>query len=208
MIESLPMKYLSLVLALSLCLFLSACSFISNPLDETKFYILQEPAHMTNNATFSENDVRIGLLPVSIPNYLKRQQIVLRENHNASVVIDDYNRWAEGLDLAIARVMPLALNNEFSKSSLSDRNVLEIRMGISVDEKLSIEILAFEGDLNKSATLKAHWFIQTKDDHLIENIFEKSLPVGNNYDSLVATLSTLLEEMAKSIVSDYSKYVK
>ncbi len=188
------------------CVFLSACA--STSISDVHFYVLQNEQFSQSSAKevhVKQDDFRIGLLPVRIPNYLKRNQIILKEDESTIVKIEENHRWAESLELGISRILALALDNEFNETSFSNRSVSELRMGLSVDEKINVDILAFEGNIGSSARIKAQWFLEKSSGEIIENVFEKSISAGNNYTDLVSALSSLLEDMAKSIVNDYVK---
>ncbi len=182
-------KYLFLCLIVLLSS-LSACSSSSVPV---KYYLLSAPEALSINETSNH---RIGILPVRMPTYLQRTQMVLRESDKAEVRIDEFNRWAEDLPLAFQRVLSIALTNELASSGTS---ASPLRLGFPVDYKLTIDIRNFEGDLQKNVILDASWILQENSDILLEGNFKKTLSVGSTYQDLITIQGELIEELAKEI---------
>lgn len=178
-------------LLIILSLFLFACS---PSVDSTQFYLLPEP--MVKNTEDKVNLSYIAVLPVNMPDYLKKPQIVLRDGKSTQVHIESFHRWSEGLDEAFQRVMSTSLANELISTKLG---VMPLRAGFPVNYKLTIDIRSFEGDLNKSASLDAYWIIQGNSKSVLEGYYSNSLPVGASYSSLIETQSKLVQDMAASI---------
>ena len=82
-----------------LWLALSGCGSTPSP----KFYLL-EPSAPVAPAAASDKRALIVLAPVRIPHYLDRAQIVTASGDNG-YQLSELNRWAEGLDHNITRVL-------------------------------------------------------------------------------------------------------
>ena len=76
------------LLALMLCLYSCAGKSTSS-----KFYVLSP---MPQSALSATEGTTIGVLPVAMPDYLDRPQIVTRASEN-KIKIDEFSRWAEPL---------------------------------------------------------------------------------------------------------------
>ncbi len=182
-------------IAIMCVLFLTACS--SHNLQNTNFYVLEAP--MIED-TFSEVHTKIGVLPINLPSYLDRQQMVLRDENSTQVRIDEYNRWAEHLDNAFLRVLIAALSNELDSENIG---VSELTMGIPVDEKLAVSVNSFEGSIGGSVSLNAVWTFTQSSETLLEGHFNSSISAGNDYNSLVSAQSALIQQLAKDIAAKY-----
>ncbi len=190
-------------------MFLTACS--SSSLSNVNYYILQN----TDNAVVveaekitdikTEKDLCIGVLPVTIPAYLNRAQIVLREPTSTKVAINEYHRWAEKLDEAIQRTLAIALDNDLAKENTS---AVVLKMGFPIDYKLVVEVLAFEGALNGEAHIDAVWALEDREEILLEGHYKKSMPTGATYEELIEKQSMLVEALAGNIADAYREMKK
>jgi uncharacterized lipoprotein YmbA len=85
---------------------LAGCSVVPPPLeDPTRYFVL---SGVPASATPAEGGLRIGVRTVRLAGYLNRREMVVRAAAN-EVEFRDYQRWAEPLDAAIARVLRSAL---------------------------------------------------------------------------------------------------
>ncbi len=174
---------------------LSSCVFRTEP---TNYYILKSEAH--NNLEQKSKSqklqgVIISVLPVELPQYLSRIEMVTREG-NVNILVHDFYEWGEDLDKGIARVLSTSLSQ---KLNLVGAVVTPLHLGITPSYLLKIEILNFEGELEKSTSLQARWTLQEGSEIIRQEIFTASLPLLN-----VSSGQDFNREEYMKIFSDYA----
>ena len=94
------------LLSSAVCLLLAAgCNVIPPPqADSTRYYALASPALDQPVARPTSGTLRLGLKPVDVAPYLKKDLLVLRRGEN-ELVYNEYARWAEPLEASIARAV-------------------------------------------------------------------------------------------------------
>lgn len=151
----------------------------------------------------------IALSQVLIPQYLDRPQLVTRE-HNVDFTIVDNNRWGEELPSGIARVLSISLSKHLTSIGATTS---PLRIGLSPDYTINIEILAFEGILNGDVRLRALWTLDASSKNrearerasnsgsgkLWQAFFDKSMPAGTNYASYVEAYGALVDALGLEI---------
>ena len=86
-------------------LLVAGCNVIPPPqADSTRYYALASPALDTPVARPTSGTLRLGLKPVDVAPYLKKDLLVLRRGEN-ELVYNEYARWAEPLEASIARAV-------------------------------------------------------------------------------------------------------
>ncbi len=124
------------IVALALALLASACG---SPAPQIDFYSLASPsAPAAPTAPPSKLAIHVG--PVSVPDAVDRQQMVLRLDENR-VDIDDQHRWVEPLKNAIPRLLADAIAYE-----LNTPNVLTSRQSsaLDIDYRVAIDVQHFD----------------------------------------------------------------
>jgi uncharacterized lipoprotein YmbA len=87
---------------------LSGCNVVPPAQDDpTRHFVLSDPAAQAAPAP-APGAARIGLRTVKLEGYLARKSMVVRTGQN-EVEFEDYMRWAEPLEGAIARIVRLRL---------------------------------------------------------------------------------------------------
>ena len=143
-------KFLKILIPLMLAALLAGCA-TSSP---TRYYTLSavsEPA-AAPQAKFS---VSVG--PVSVPAFVDRQQMVVRTGPN-QVFIDEYDRWASPLKDGIGRVV---VQNLVSMLGTSHVTLFPESSAAGAKYRAIIDVLRFESELGKSATLDAGWTVSS-----------------------------------------------
>ena len=180
----------ALVSALALALALTGCSLPaqlkSSP--SVRYYVLSSPLP----ASSASESAGIGVLPVTLPGYLTRQQIVLRDADGINITINEYDRWAEGLGQGISRVLCDAL-------AVRGIPALPLRTGAKVTEKLMLDVRRLDGPLNGEVTIDVVWRLQRDGDVLKSAHFVASRPAGESIESMVEAESLLVRDLADSI---------
>ena len=134
-----------LLLALTLCL--SACAGKST---SSKFYVLSA---MPQSALSAAEGTTIGVLPVAMPDYLDRPQIVTRASEN-EIKIDEFSRWAEPLKESFTRALVQNLS-----SLLDTVKVVKTTgsAGFPMALQVGVEVLQFDGTLGGDVVLIVKW---------------------------------------------------
>lgn len=130
----------------ALALFLAGCA-ASAPL---RYYLL--PA-LAESEAGPRSDLRLGVGPVRLPEYLERPQMVaLGRDHELRV--DDDHRWAEPLRDNVARVLA-----ENLVRLLGTERVLAHPWRQPVDLQVAVELLRFEAGPDGAVELAARWVL-------------------------------------------------
>lgn len=151
----------------------------------------------------------VALSQVIIPQYLDRQQLVTRED-NVDFSIDENNRWGEELSSGISRVFCTSLTKHLTKIGATSS---ALRVGLSPDYTISLEIRSFEGTLNGSVRLRALWTLdastkrksnrdrtdRSTTNTLWQAFFDKTINTGNDYTSYVNAYGALVDSLAQEI---------
>ena len=170
--------------------------------EPAKFYTLRSipGSDMGGLPETALQGISIGVGPISIPDYLDRQQIVTTSKQN-NVELSEFNRWAGSLKDSIVRV----LSENLSILLSSDRVFLfPWRGAIIVDYHIGVDVIQFDGELGGNATLTARWGIfsgKGKKELLVKksNFTE---PVGEKgYDALVAAQSRALMHLSRDMAA-------
>ena len=147
----------AIVSALVLALAVTGCSLPaqlkSSP--AVRYYVLSSSLP----ASSSTESAGIGVLPVTLPGYLTRQQIVLRDADGINITINEYDRWGESLGQGISRVLCDAL-------AVHGIPALPLRTGAKVTDKLMLDVRRLDGPLEGNVTLDVVWRLQRDGDVL------------------------------------------
>ncbi len=180
----------ALLPAIMLALAVSGCSFPAQFKSSrtVNYYVLSSPlpAGTTSEAA------GIGVLPVTLPGYLSRQQIVLRDTDGVTITINEFDRWGESLGQGISRVLC---------DSLAVRGIsaLPLRTGAKVTDKLMLDVRRLDGPLEGNVTLDVVWRLQRDGDVLKSGHVVKARPAGETISSMVEAQSLLVQDLASAI---------
>lgn len=207
---------------LSVFLMLSACSAGISSID---YYILEIPHVSVEGMQGSENtqgshekyealqdtednieiDMNlngslISILPIAVPRYLDRPQLVTR-NGEVGIFIDESNRWGETLPLGIVRILSNSLTY-----NLSDIKTwaMPLRMGSTPDYTIQVEIINLEGSLEGTVKLKALWILQKDGKKIWQSTYEQSLVTGATYSSYVQAYASLIDKLGEEMAKIFS----
>lgn len=141
------------VLAFVTAVMLAACG--GTPVKESYYTLSSAPAAGTQQSA----GPAIFVGPVSVPEAVDRNQMVLRTGANEVEISEQY-LWAEPLKSAIPRVIGDALSRELGTSRvLTSRSAA----ALPVDYRVAIEIQRFDSSLEEGATIDALWTITKAD---------------------------------------------
>lgn len=121
-----------------------------------QLYVLNAITAPDPAAPSRSRDMRtLAILPVSVPDYLDRREIVSRTaDHRLEV--SDSDRWGEGLPDGLARVLTVDLGQLLAQDGFV---VTGGQHQPKVDAELSLTVDAFEVDPDGNAVLAARWMI-------------------------------------------------
>lgn len=187
------MKYILRCLSLIALASLNGCG--TTP--AAKFYLLE--ASQPANAPLADATAIVVMAPVRIPRYLDRSQIVSADGHNG-YQLSELNRWAEGLDHNITRVLQQDL------SQLVPATVLLSAPAETSTLKLTVTILEFHVDAEGQASLKAQWQI-SRGNQLLGLHRQNYLKLASNsdYSKMVAGLNACLGQLSGDIATSLQK---
>jgi uncharacterized lipoprotein YmbA len=183
-------------LLLTLTLYLSACAGTSA---SSKFYVLSP---MPQSALSATEGTTIEVLPVAMPDYLDRPQIVTRVSEN-EIKIDEFSRWAEPLKESFTRALVQNLS-----SLLGTAKVIRTTEspGIPMALQVRVEVVQFDGTLGGDVVLVVKWglFGEGGKKLLIAKRSSFKEPTGAaTYEAFVAAesraVAALSRELAEAI---------
>lgn len=182
----------ALLLTLALAATLTGCSFPaqlrSSP--SVHYYVLSSPLPPGS----ASEAASIGVLPVTLPGYLSRQQIVLRDTDDVSITINEYDRWGESLSQGISRVLCDTL-------AIKGVPALPLRTGAKVTDKLMLDVRRLDGPLGGDVVFDVVWRLQRDGEVLNSGHMVKRRPAGDDLESLVNAQSLLVQDLAAEIAA-------
>jgi uncharacterized lipoprotein YmbA len=170
--------------------------------EPSRFYMLT-PMPGLDAEVLSETvaqNLSVGVGPISMPDYLDRQQIVTTSNQN-EIKMSEFDRWAGSLEDSVARVL-----SENLSVLLSTDNVLLFpwRGAITVDYQIGVEVIQFDGELGGNASLIARWGIFSPKEKKVLLVKKSSFtePAGEKgYEALVAAQSRALGRLSSDMAA-------
>jgi uncharacterized protein len=174
------------------CLAAVATGCASSP--PPRFYTLScSPAAP---AVAQKADCSVSVGPVTVPPFVDRRQIVLRTGPN-QVFIDEFNRWASPLREDIGRVVVENLVTILGTPQVS----LYSQSPPGASSRVPIDVLRFDSELGKAATLDAIWVVGSARDGQFRRGRSTMTETAQDggYAGLVAAHSRALEKMSLEI---------
>lgn len=175
---------------------LSACT--SAPV--TRTYVLSAAAGAGTGAAASAKPVAVAVSDVSLPQYLDRTQIVIRGRGHRVLVIEN-ELWAGNLREDMLRVLV-----ENLVVLLASENVVGAAhvQRIAPEYRVAVEVLRFERDAAGPVVLGARWWLTRAADGMVlasrvETLTGAPLAADAPYEAIVASMSTVYAEFAKTI---------
>ncbi|MEN6320739.1 MAG: PqiC family protein [Syntrophaceae bacterium] len=183
-------KYMNILISCAIVTLIAGCAS-SSP---TRFYTLSStlaPA-VTPQANYS-----ISVGPVLVPPVVDRPQIVVRTGPN-KVFIDEFDRWASPLKEDIARVI---VENLVSMLGTAQITLFPQSTAAGASYRVIIEILRFDSEPGKAATLDALWTVSSAKDgrsHRGRTTLNEATHSGD-YAALVAAHSRALGQLSGDV---------
>jgi len=166
----------------------------------SSFYVLSSLTGTggTHETASEKRQVTIGIIPVELPAYLDRQQIVTRVNAN-ELHLAGFDEWAEPLEDNFTRVLMENLSILLPTDSFI---ILHGRGPEPADYQVQVEVIRFDGSLAGHASLLARWTILGQDDKKIfitrKSAFKEAAGAPG-YKALVAAQSKTVEALSREI---------
>jgi uncharacterized lipoprotein YmbA len=172
----------------------------------TRFYLMNPMADAGHvSPADGNNGVSIALVPVELPEHLNRPQIVTRQDGH-QVRVDEFNRWAEPLKVHVTEILAENLSMLLGTEGVTITNRLkQAEDGFH----LSVEILRFDGWLDKEATLVCRWHLGRGGEPVNAHPerFSAIRPLeGSEYADLVAVMSGMLADLSREIAKKIDAY--
>ncbi len=189
-IQKFPIQVVVLFLALAICL--SACGGKSAT---SKFYVLSP---LPQAGLSAAEGTTIGVLPVSMPDYLDRPQIVTRVSEN-EIKLDEFSRWAEPLKDSFTRALVQNLS-----TLLNTAKVVKTTGGKGFPMALQVgaEVVQFDGTLGGDVVLIVKWGLFEADGKKLllgkRSTFKEPTGAGT-YEALVAAESKAVAALSREI---------
>lgn len=158
-------------------------------------YYMLNPVSAPGTAPQANFSVSVG--PVSVPAFIDRQQIVTRTGPNR-VHIDEFERWASPLKENIGRVVVQDLVSLLGTSRVT---LFPETSAAGSSYRAVIDIMRFDSELGKSATLDAGWTVssaKSEESHRGRTTVTETAQ-GNDYAALVAAHSRALGKLSADI---------
>ena len=161
-----------------------------------RFYTLNSTP-VTKATQQADYSVSVG--PVSIPAAVDRPQIVVRTDPH-QVSINEFHRWASPLKDDIARVI---VENLIALLGTTRISVFPRAQASDTNYRCIVDILRFDSEPDKAATLDALWKVtSTKDGQVRHGRTTLSEPAqGSGFAALVAAHSRALEKLSADIAA-------
>lgn len=179
------MKF-KIILFFGLCFGLSAC--FGGRSADPNFYTLSP----VTEKSISDKNVSIGINRVRVARYLDRPQIITQKE-GGEIDVSEMNRWIEPLSNLIARTVASDIKNALPKSTVKTRAIGQENF----DYIISLEIIAMDSILGKTATLNGWWKIYDRNEKLLfRHQTIETLPLGKTYEDLATVQSQLIGKLA------------
>lgn len=177
----------------TLCLLLTGLVAACGSTPRSNYYMLSANA----KASMGSEGPSIGVGPVSVPEYLKRREMVLNRSANR-LHLADFDRWAEPLDAGVLRVTALNLSRLLKTQQVQ---TFPWRRSNPPDFGISIAIIQFSMK-GRQALLVAEWTVTepATGKAVIQQISHlENSATGGDPEDVAVTYSELLRELSKEI---------
>lgn len=196
------MKPMGFLQCLCLALSLGGCVLLGNR-QVTRFYVLTPLTDMppviqaAGASPEARQPVSVGLMPVEIPRYLDRPQIVTRISAH-ELVLAELDQWAEPLPDSVTHVLAENLTRLLSTHHI---NVVPLQRANRSAYRVEVTLMRFESDADH-CVLSARWTLVDERDNAerIQNTFDVHIPLETSgYDAVVGAMSRALAALSRDI---------
>ena len=180
----------------TLCIFgmSLSCSRTQPP----RFYALSALVPPAASGTLDLGKTTLAVGPVALPEYVDRPQIVTQQGQH-TYELADFDQWAEPVDDNFSRVLTDNLSSLLRAEEIA---VFPWQSSFDSTYRVKVEVTRFSGTVGGSASLRARWYIFSKDTKTPlatrQSNFSESVS-GQDYEALVAALSRTIESLSQAI---------
>ncbi len=140
----------------------------------------------------------IGIMPIEIPDYLDRPEIVTRNSFNG-LSLAEYDRWGGDLRNDIARVLAETLSTSLPSNRVI---ILSGRRSAPANYQLTVQVRRFEPMPDGRVRLAAQWSITENPGQTV--LFRSNSDVSENvsgpgYQAIVDAMSRAVERLGQEI---------
>jgi len=190
------MKTIYTLLLLVPVLLLAGC--IGNPTKPSEFYVLSINPGTPVSSTLAEDEVSLGLGPLTLPEIYDRPQIVTRGEANR-ITLAEYDRWGGDLNKDLGRALAGNLMSRLN----TDRIVpFPWPRRYDPDFQVTVRLFRFDGVLGSNAALEGIWRILDahKGCELVADRFSITEATdGPGYPALVTAMSRAVAKLSQAI---------
>ena len=164
------------------------------------YYVLS--AATSTQVQSARNGPRIGLGPVTLPDYLDRPQIVTRVA-GSRLELSNAHRWAEPLTASFKRALLTNLERELPNSAIV---VHPWRSSLTISRQVQIEITRFDRDADGAFHLSARWSVSQAgvSDTAATQRSDIEIPLSakaDDYDTMVGAANGAVAALAATIAA-------
>ncbi|MBF0308328.1 MAG: membrane integrity-associated transporter subunit PqiC [Magnetococcales bacterium] len=149
----------------------------------------------------------LGVGPVSLPGYLDRPQMVLRQA-NRELEVAGFHRWGEPLREHFPRVLTDNLVRLLPEARVSS---YPWRGQLVPGHQLTVEVLRFDIDADGNAVLEANWELLAGEKRTLlargREVYRESSALGDHH-AQVAALSKVLETLSRRLAREAALQLK
>jgi uncharacterized protein len=177
----------------------AACA---GPSPRSNYYLLNAlPEQETGQAATAASDgLSIGIGPISLPDYLDRQQIVIRTDPN-EVSFSEFDRWAEPLINKFMRVFKEDLVDRLRTDTIF---VYPWPPDAVFEFQVAAEVTRFDAHPGDSAQLDVQWMILRAHDREVILSRKSSYTVEldrSDYKTIVAAQSRTVADFSREVAA-------
>jgi uncharacterized lipoprotein YmbA len=168
---------------------------------KARFYKLNSLTGPESTATTHETGggVAVGIGPIKFPDHLDRPEIVTRTSSNA-LQLAEFDRWAGSLEKDFSRILAENLSILLSTDYIF---MFPFTQAAPIDYRVAVEVVRFDGQLGKNATLIARWsVVEGGEKKALKSVRRSTITKaanGKSYEAMVAALSRTVEELSREI---------
>lgn len=177
------------------CLLLTGLLTACGSTPRSDYYMLSANAR----GSMGSEGPSIGVGPVSVPEYLKRREMVLNRSANR-LHLADFDRWAEPLDAGVLRVTALNLSLLLKTQQVQ---TFPWRRSNLPDFGISIAVVQFSMQ-GRQALLVAEWTVTepATGTAVMQHISRlENSATGGDPEDVAAAYSDLLKDLSKEIAT-------
>lgn len=146
----------------------------------------------------------IGIGPITIPEALKRSQLVTRDKQNI-YHFDEFHRWAGILEKDMALVVGDNLGDLLATDKIA---FFPWMHNFKPTYRVIVDIIQFDGELSGEATLSARWAIADTAGKTTlasgKSVYRQPV-AGGDYTGLARAESLLLADLSKELAGEIQK---